>query len=103
VFDLFFKDMDRSLREMGAGDLAVPKKVQKMGGIFYGLLNAIAEALDRGNADDLTAVLERNVFAGEAAPGARPLAEYLVAEAARLDAQPVEAITRGVLAMGQAA
>ena len=30
LFDLFFKDMDRSLREMGAGDLAVPKKVRKM-------------------------------------------------------------------------
>jgi cytochrome b pre-mRNA-processing protein 3 len=103
VFDLFFKDMDRSLREMGAGDLAVPKKVQKMGGIFYGLLDAIADALDRGNIDDLTAVLVRNVYAGEAVPEARRLAEYLVAEAARLDAQPAETITCGVLAMGQAA
>ena len=36
VFDLFFKDMDRSLREMGAGDLAVPKKIRKMGDLFYG-------------------------------------------------------------------
>src|SRR6476620_11735781 len=27
VFDLFFKDMDRSLREMGVGDLGVPKKI----------------------------------------------------------------------------
>src|ERR1700761_506939 len=36
LFDLFFKDMDRSLREMGAGDLAVPKKIRKMGEIFYG-------------------------------------------------------------------
>src|SRR6185312_8042690 len=36
VFDLFFKDMDRSLREMGAGDIGVPKKIQKMGNIFFG-------------------------------------------------------------------
>jgi cytochrome b pre-mRNA-processing protein 3 len=24
LFDVFFRDMDRSLREMGAGDLGVP-------------------------------------------------------------------------------
>lgn len=28
LFDLFFKDMDRNLREMGAGDLSVPKKIR---------------------------------------------------------------------------
>ena len=37
LFDLFFKDMDRNLREMGAGDLAVPKKIRNMGNLFYGL------------------------------------------------------------------
>ena len=50
MFDLFFKDMDRSLREMGVGDLGVPKKIQKMGNIFYGLLAGINEAMDRGDA-----------------------------------------------------
>src|SRR5690349_9908222 len=38
VFDLFFGDMDNSLREMGAGDLGIAKKIQKMGSLFYGLL-----------------------------------------------------------------
>ena len=83
VFDLFFNDMDRSLREMGAGDLAVPKKVQKMGSIFYGLLDSVSEALDPNDTPKLTAVLERNVYGGVAMPEARRLAEYLDAEALR--------------------
>jgi cytochrome b pre-mRNA-processing protein 3 len=103
VFDLFFKDMDRSLREMGAGDLAVPKKVQKMGSLFYGLLSAINDALDHDDIPQLTAVLERNVYSGTAVAEARKLAEYLDAEAKRLAAQPVESIVNGVVLMGEAA
>jgi len=57
VFDLFFKDMDRSLREMGVSDLGVPKKIQKMGNIFFGLLAAMNEAMDRNDADVLAGVL----------------------------------------------
>src|SRR5690606_20048909 len=38
VFDCFFKDMDRSLREMGVGDLSVGKRIEKMGSLFYGML-----------------------------------------------------------------
>ena len=52
LFDLFFKDMDRSLRELGAGDLSVPKKIQKMGNIFFGLLHTAQAFLpaERGDA-----------------------------------------------------
>lgn len=103
VFDLFFKDMDRSLREMGAGDMAVPKKVQKMGSIFYGLLASLNEALDRNDLDELTAVLGRNVYGGAGVPEARRLAEYLHAESQRLAAQPVASITGGVVVLGEAA
>lgn len=49
--------MDRSLREMGVGDLGVPKRIQKMGNIFSGLLAAMNEAMDRGDAVALEAVL----------------------------------------------
>ena len=30
IFDLMFQDMDRSLREMGVGDLSVSKQIKKM-------------------------------------------------------------------------
>src|SRR5690606_37952888 len=79
VFDLFFKDMDRSLREMGAGDLGVPKKIQKMGNIFFGLLAALNEALDRSDADAVAAVLGRNVLADAPEADAAALAAYVMA------------------------
>lgn len=103
VFDLFFKDMDRSLREMGAGDLAVPKKIQKMGNIFFGLLAAMNEAMDRNDRVALQAVLSRNVFEGTDGPHVAALADYLFAEDAALGNQPAESITAGELRFEAAA
>jgi cytochrome b pre-mRNA-processing protein 3 len=95
VFDLFFKDMDRSLREMGVSDLGVPKKIQKMGNLFFGLLAALNEALDRNDAEALAGVLARNVLEGQDTPQLRALADYVIARDAELSAQSVEAITGG--------
>jgi cytochrome b pre-mRNA-processing protein 3 len=103
VFDLFFKDMDRSLREMGAGDLAVPKKIQKMGNLFYGLLASLAEALDSNDLKAVEAVLVRNVFDNQPAAGAEALARYLMAEAQALATQPAGGIVSGKLDLGVAA
>jgi cytochrome b pre-mRNA-processing protein 3 len=100
VFDLFFKDMDRSLREMGAGDLAVPKRIQKMGKLFFGLLAAINEALDNNDVEALEAVLRRNIY--EDAGHARELAQYVVAQYNSLSTQPVEAIVAGNIELGLA-
>lgn len=102
VFDLFFKDMDNALREQGVSDLGVPKKVQKMGGVFYGLLTSVNEAIDAGGRDALIEVLARNVLDGDATH-AGALADYLIAEAAHLDAQPVGSITAGAVTLGAAA
>lgn len=103
VFDLFFRDMDRSLREMGAGDLGVPKKIQKMGNIFYGLLASLNEAMNENDHPRVEAVLNRNIYDGAANPGAAPLTEYLFTEYDRLAQQPLEAIVAGRLALGEAA
>jgi len=103
VFDLFFKDMDRSLREMGAGDLAVPKKIQKMGNIFFGLLAALNEAMDRKDLLALEAVLSRNVFDDAIGPQVHALAEYLLAEDARLATQSADSIVGGTIVFEVAA
>lgn len=97
VFDLFFKDMDRSLREMGVTDIGVPKKIQKMGNLFFGLLAAINKAMDAGDAAALHAVLVRNVYDEVETEGAAHLADYLVKMDRALAAQPAEAIRSGVL------
>jgi cytochrome b pre-mRNA-processing protein 3 len=75
--DEVFADMDRSLREMGVGDLSVGKKVRRMAEVFYGRAQAYRPALKAGNAQALTQALQRNVFAGESSgPGADALARY---------------------------
>jgi cytochrome b pre-mRNA-processing protein 3 len=40
LVDELFRDMDRSLREMGVGDISVGKKVRKMAEVFYGRVAA---------------------------------------------------------------
>lgn len=97
VFDLFFKDMDRSLREMGVGDLGVPKRIQKMGNIFFGLLAAMNEAMDRNDAVALEGVLARNILGEETPQHVGALAQYLLAADRVLSGQPAQAITGGTL------
>ena len=36
LFDHFCRDMDHNLREMGIGDLSVPKEMERIGQAFYG-------------------------------------------------------------------
>jgi cytochrome b pre-mRNA-processing protein 3 len=96
VFDLFIADMDRSLREMGVGDLTVPKRIKKMAEAFYGRLEAYGTALDAGDRAALAQAIDRNVFpdAGDPAAAAALAAYALTAEQA-LAAQPIEDIVAG--------
>jgi len=103
LFDLFFKDMDRNLREMGAGDLSVPKKIRDMGNLFYGLMTNLNEAMERGDRAGVEQVLRRNLFDGAESARLGVLADYLEAEYGRLQRQPVEAMIAGRLALGEAA
>ena len=103
LFDLFFKDMDRSLREMGAGDMAVPKKVRKMSEIFYGLMTNLNEAMDRDDRAEVEAVIRRNLFDAAETDAPALIAAYLFDEAARLERQPTAAILGGKLDTGVAA
>ncbi len=52
LFDRFCLDMDDNLREMGIGDLAVPKEMRRIGDAFYGRARAYRAAL-AGTADEL--------------------------------------------------
>lgn len=103
LFDLFFKDMDRNLREMGAGDLAVPKKIRNMGNLFYGLMTKLNEAMERGDRAEVEAVLRRNLFDDAEGLAAPALADYLEAEYAKLKLQSVEAVIGGRVQLGEVA
>lgn len=87
VFDLHASQMDGSLRELGVGDLTVPKRMRSMTEALYGRSAAYRDALGSSDPAALVAAISRNVFAGTEAPkGAAPLAAYVRAAAAVLAA-----------------
>lgn len=88
IFDRFCRDMDDNFREMGVGDLAVPKEMQRVAEAFYGRAAAYEEALANGEEAALDAALARNVFGGAKPPlGVWRLTAYMLEAARQLATQ----------------
>ncbi len=73
LFDVMFQDMDQSLRELGAGDLGVGRRVKSMAQGLYGRIAAYEAGLngpapgqeagpEAGPEAELEAALRRNLF-----------------------------------------
>lgn len=96
LFDLMFADMDQSLREMGAGDLGVGRKVQRMAKGFYGRAQAYEAALA---ADDgaMREALSRNLFGTVDARSSDldAMAKYLRTAAESVDQAPWTELSDG--------
>ncbi len=76
LFDRFCADMDDNLREMGVGDLTVPKRMQKFGEAFYGRTAAYDAALAAGG-KELAAAIGRNILNGQHDASASRIAAYV--------------------------
>jgi cytochrome b pre-mRNA-processing protein 3 len=85
LFDRFCADMDGNLREMGVGDLTVPKRMQAFGEAFYGRIAAYDLALSEGS-ESLAQALCRNILNGGQIEHARQLGRYAEAAIAALAA-----------------
>jgi len=97
LFDTMFGDLDQSLREMGAGDLGVGRRVKVMARGFYGRLAAYERGL--GEPATLADALRRNLY-GTVQPSDAQLdaaAAYLRAQAAALAVVPSETLRAGVV------
>ena len=77
VFDRFCRDMDENMREMGVGDMALPRQMRRIGEAFYGRRRTYAAAVEATDGADLAAALERNVFAGSPCAESLRLADYV--------------------------
>jgi cytochrome b pre-mRNA-processing protein 3 len=75
LFDRFCEDMDANLREMGVGDITVPKRMRAFGEAFYGRVAAYDLALEQGQ-EPLAQALCKNILNGEGIAKARRLAIY---------------------------
>ncbi len=74
LVDAFFADMDTTMRELGVGDLAVPKRMRKLAGAFYERLASYREAL--AGEDRLVKAIDGHIFGGGSPESAQALASY---------------------------
>lgn len=100
VFDRFASDMDSTLREMGVGDVSVPKKMKKIAGAFYGRTAAYDAALAAEEDGELRAAVARNILEQDPeSTAAHALAAYVRTAARELAATSFEALERGDMAL----
>ena len=92
MIEVFVNDMDDCMREMGVGDLAVPKKVRRAAATFYDRATIYQRDRLGVEEDRLAASLGRHVFAG--AQGredeSRALARYVRAASSALVVEPFD-------------
>ncbi len=94
--DRFFDDMDANLRELGVGDLLVPRKMRSFAEAFYGRAASYDAVLKDADESALAAALARNVLGSEASKRAgERLARYVWRAEAELARQDAGAVARG--------
>ena len=83
LVDALFIRLDEALREQGAGDMGINRRMKTMAGAFYGRLQAYGGARDESS---MAAALMRNVFRGDAAriEQAALLAKYVASARVKL-------------------
>ncbi|MDK9697860.1 MAG: ubiquinol-cytochrome C chaperone [Siculibacillus sp.] len=98
LIELFFEEMDRALREMGVGDVGVPKRMKKLVAAWNGRIRVYDAALLAGDRDALADAIARNVLAeARDRGGATALADHAAAAAAALADQPLERLLAGLI------
>jgi len=101
MFDYMFLDMDRSLREMGVGDLSVGRHIKSMAKAFYARAEACEAGLDAAQSGDMTALiaaLRETIYRNATeTPGAPGLAAYLLRLDRHVQLQDANTIAGGVI------
>ena len=107
IVDLMFSSIDLSFREEGVGDLSIPKKMKKVGMVFYGRSASLDDILDTEDELNKKSLLIdyflRNAFSSDTSykKNAEELSKYAIAfvglvekisisEISRLDIQAIK-------------
>jgi len=88
LFDTYVGALDDALRELGVGDLAIAKKMRRLGEALYGRMKTYEAPLREEDAAALAGALARNVYEAEDPAAASSLARYAMDSRRRLAAQP---------------
>ena len=85
IVDLMFSSIDLSFREEGVGDLSIPKKMKKVGMVFYGRSTSLEDILDMQDELKKKSLLSdyflRNAFSSDTSykKNADELSKYAIA------------------------
>lgn len=90
--DGLFRAFDSGLRELGVSDTAVPKRMHRLAGAFYGRLRAYSDAITSGDAAGLTGAVERNIAGPNGGGFAAALAAHVLALVERQASLPIEGL-----------
>jgi cytochrome b pre-mRNA-processing protein 3 len=103
VYDVMFGDFDVSVRELGAQDLGVGRRIkfmtEAMNGRFTAYEAALVQGQSQGGQAELELALKRNLY-GTAEPVdecLKKMADYVKRADAELAAQPIDQLMRGVV------
>ncbi|MCE3290452.1 MAG: ubiquinol-cytochrome reductase [Caulobacter sp.] len=95
LIDRFTRGLDDAFRELGVGDVAVPKRIKKLGEAVYGRARSADQAIAAlPDTRTLQALLARTLFDGDDGKAAG-MTDYIVRARETLAAQPAEALLAG--------
>ena len=100
LHDMMFADMDRSLREMGVGDMSIGKKIKQLATNLYGRIQVYDDGL--AGVAPLADALQRNLY-GDANPTdsqISALEAYIRREVTGLEDQNCSDLLSGRVAFG---
>lgn len=94
LVEAFIADMDDSMREMGVGDLSVPRKVKKAAGALHDCLGAF-RAAGFDNEEGLARALRETLLAGAPDAAVPSTARYMRAATAAIARQSAADLLEG--------
>jgi cytochrome b pre-mRNA-processing protein 3 len=104
LLDYMFGDFDRSIREIGVGDISIGKYMKRLGKSFYGRAAIYDKCLETGDSSQLAEAARRNILGtAEADPAlldeaSRKLAAYIAECDRAMALQSVDDIVGGRVA-----
>lgn len=62
LFDVAFESIDQGYREIGVGDMGIPKRMKKLMLAFNGRLHAYSSAYEKKDRSAFTEAIDRNIY-----------------------------------------
>lgn len=100
LMESFVEDLDVAMRELGIGDMGVPKRVKKAMAQFYDFARRYRALVSNGQTDNVSALL-RDMIPGRRPEGTgqHPLSDYVHEVAVALSDHSTDTLVAGQLAL----